>query len=83
MKLIYNSNITITNCIIEGNINGLVDCYKYNIMYYVYALIDPRTNKPFYIGKGTGNRVLSHEKFKSDCNNTYKDSIIKKILDIY
>lgn len=52
-------------------------------MYYVYALIDPRNNKPFYIGKGCRNRVFSHEKFKSSCNNPHKDNVIKKILKNY
>ena len=29
--------------------------------HYVYALVDPRDEKVFYIGKGIENRVFSHE----------------------
>ena len=28
--------------------------------YYVYILIDPKTKKAFYVGKGTGNRIFAH-----------------------
>lgn len=28
--------------------------------YYVYLYVDPRTGEPFYVGKGQGQRVLSH-----------------------
>lgn len=34
--------------------------------YYVYQYIDPRTNLPFYIGKGKGNRYLAHLKETAD-----------------
>lgn len=30
--------------------------------YYVYHLIDPRDGKPFYVGKGKGNRIEAHER---------------------
>lgn len=51
-------------------------------IYYVYALIDPRTNKPFYIGEGKGKRAWSHLTFNSGCNNPHKDRIILKIKSL-
>jgi hypothetical protein len=30
------------------------------LRFYVYMYIDPRTSKPFYVGKGQGSRVLAH-----------------------
>ena len=40
--------------------------------YYVYGLIDPRTNQIFYIGKGTGNRVFEHERESINSLNSDK-----------
>ena len=31
-------------------------------IYYVYCLVDPRNNQPFYIGKGKDNRVFAHRQ---------------------
>jgi hypothetical protein len=47
--------------------------------YYVYQLIDPVLNKPFYIGKGSKNRAWSHNEFKDGNENLYKDRYIKKL----
>lgn len=33
---------------------------RQQLNYYVYMLIDPTDNKPFYIGKGLENRVFNH-----------------------
>jgi hypothetical protein len=50
--------------------------------YYVYQLIDPRNNTPFYVGEGKNDRAWSHLRFKSGCNNPHKDRIIQKIHDL-
>ena len=49
--------------------------------FYVYALIDPRDNKVFYIGKGTGNRVFSHEVESGKSLNSEKNKL-QKIREI-
>lgn len=46
---------------------------------YVYIYTDPRTNKVFYVGKGTGNRAQSHLNF--DDTDTER-RMIKKIKEI-
>ena len=46
--------------------------------YYVYVYTDPRNDKPFYVGKGKGNRAFDHLK---DGSETDKVNRIKEILD--
>ena len=43
-----------------GNMHGLSQSTIEKLGYYVYLLIDPRDHKPFYVGKGQGNRVNQH-----------------------
>lgn len=41
------------------------------LRYYVYVLVDPRDNRIFYVGKGTGNRVYQHAQaaLVDDCQS--------------
>lgn len=50
--------------------------------YYVYHLIDPRSKKVFYVGKGTGNRIAHHERDAAKLRfaNSEKEATI---LDIW
>lgn len=47
------------------------------IGYYVYLLIDPRTGKPFYVGKGKGSRALTH--LEPDGSSS-KDDLVADLL---
>lgn len=53
--------------------------------YYVYELIDPRNNLPFYVGKGNGDRMYTHKKQafqkKGSKQNPHKSYKIKQIIE--
>ena len=50
--------------------------------YYVYALVDPRNNRVFYVGKGAGNRVFQHAKGElPEESQSLELDTIRSILD--
>lgn len=56
----------------------------FDTRFYVYELIDPRTNLPFYVGKGSGKRAYAHvaeaAKPRAEQVNTFKCAIINNII---
>lgn len=56
----------------------------YDTRFYVYELIDPRTNMPFYVGKGCGKRAEAHlieaAKPRFEQTNPFKCAIINNII---
>ena len=50
-------------------------------VYYVYMLVDPRDDSPFYVGKGTGKRAQTHLWNISRSHNPYKEAKIRKIRE--
>ena len=48
-------------------------------MYYVYELIDPRTDKVFYVGKGCRNRIDEHEQEARKGRQSRKCDVIREI----
>jgi hypothetical protein len=51
--------------------------------WYVYVLIDPRDGKPFYVGKGTGDRMHNHESMvrRGAVDNANKCQRIREIIE--
>lgn len=49
-----------------------------NNIFYVYGLYRPNEEKPFYIGKGHGDRYKK-SKYPSKTTNLHKKNILKKI----
>ena len=48
--------------------------------FYVYCLIDPNNNEPFYVGKGIGSRGDNHLELKSkDYDNCSEKELSKKL----
>lgn len=46
--------------------------------YYVYLYVDPRNNKPFYVGKGKGRRILAHLSAQGEAR---KARILKELAE--
>lgn len=59
-------------------IKKLPSCVTRELGYYVYLYIRPDTNEVFYVGKGKGNRMLSHASGRS---KTPHGAVIRDLQD--
>jgi hypothetical protein len=50
--------------------------------WYVYELVDPRTKKPFYIGKGKRDRIDHHEKDARKGVCSEKCNLIRELQEL-
>ncbi|MBW3671771.1 MAG: hypothetical protein KY432_08890 [Acidobacteria bacterium] len=53
-----------------ADINRLLPGVAEKLGYYVYLYLDPRTGRPFYVGKGKGARVLAHLSDEAESRKT-------------
>ncbi len=49
-------------------------------MFYVYELIDPRNDLPFYVGKGSGNRLFEHRTDAMRGATSHRHHKIRQII---
>lgn len=65
----------------SGNVEYIGDDQPDGHRFYMYELEDPRDGKVFYVGKGTGNRILHHERDAAKWSgaNIHKELMIRSI----
>lgn len=65
----------------ESALRAIPDYMHDDIAYYVYRLVDPRTEKTFYVGKGHANRLFHHinEAVANEEQSTLKLDRIREI----
>ena len=50
---------------------------------YVYVYIDPRDGRPFYVGKGTGDRLFAHLRHPNSTDGGVESEKVRRIDDLH